>query len=507
MARLIGSKIGQWEDASHVEDSISWSEALRLRLLIDVNAPLKRALRVRGHCDSSVVVRITYERLPNFCYLCGRLGYLQRLCDLRFVDGFVDPGVHAPYGPWLRENSFGGRSSSHIQSLQPTVVRSFQALSRSTAGDGRPTLRRANMFGGFATCPSSSSVGSATVAAVCEDHQAVNGQAGTVSTSKGCRAHEDESNEPPSIQEAHLSGPSIQRPDLKMSSPCVAIPDPVAFVATKPSSFPSPSPQPNRMLDISSRPNIGEIGPSSPASLGPHVVQSGTAKSSIQANAALSNSSSQTILPAKSTRFAYYSGPGIPFDIPLGEESTEGLNSDLGYNLLPTKGVFQSIPARSRRRSNSIEAKQKLPLSLTVGVTGRQSKKRLVQAVWSVSREHGTETVPLGQLEACRLGLLEWRELSPVDKLKLQAVQTELMTLLQSWIRFLRQNLEAWEYRYALVVAWHLWNSRNSLVMEDARLAPMEVVISNRRYISVFDEASLPRPAERDAISINSLAG
>ncbi|KAK4438704.1 hypothetical protein Salat_0204900 [Sesamum alatum] len=100
-ARSIGSKVGAWEDDSNIEDCITWQESLRIRVLLNVTVPLKRALRVRLHNDSSVVVRFTYERVPNFCYLCGRLGHIQQLCDLHFSDGFIDPGTHAPYG-WLR---------------------------------------------------------------------------------------------------------------------------------------------------------------------------------------------------------------------------------------------------------------------------------------------------------------------------------------------------------------------------------------------------------------------
>ncbi|KAK4439062.1 hypothetical protein Salat_0240900 [Sesamum alatum] len=98
-------------------------------ILLDVTQPLKRALRVRLHHDASVVVHFTYERLPNFCYLCARLGPIQWLCVLQFTGGFIDPGVHAPYGPWLREKSFGSRSSFDSSSLRPTVVRAFCGLS------------------------------------------------------------------------------------------------------------------------------------------------------------------------------------------------------------------------------------------------------------------------------------------------------------------------------------------------------------------------------------------
>lgn len=38
-----------------------------------------------------------YERLPNFCYLCGKLGHLNRDCDIQ-----VSADSHPSYGNWLR---------------------------------------------------------------------------------------------------------------------------------------------------------------------------------------------------------------------------------------------------------------------------------------------------------------------------------------------------------------------------------------------------------------------
>ncbi|KAK4428724.1 hypothetical protein Salat_1172300 [Sesamum alatum] len=153
-ARMIGSKIGRWEDETNVQDSITWQDSLRIRICLDVTVPLKRALRVRVANRTLVVVHFTYERLPNFCYLCGRLGHIQRICDLRFTDDFVDPGSHAPYGPWLRENPFSSRSTLEYSSVRPTVVRPFRSahpleVSNSDIGGSRRPARGLNIFGNF----------------------------------------------------------------------------------------------------------------------------------------------------------------------------------------------------------------------------------------------------------------------------------------------------------------------------------------------------------------------
>ncbi|KAK4424823.1 Vinorine synthase [Sesamum alatum] len=125
-ARMIGTNLGEWEDVTCIEDFISWPDSLRIRINLNVMIPLKRALRLRLNGGGSSIVRFTYERLPNFCYFCGKLGHIQRFCELTFADDFVDPGAYSPYGPWLRESLFGGRSIGVSSACQPTVVRPFR---------------------------------------------------------------------------------------------------------------------------------------------------------------------------------------------------------------------------------------------------------------------------------------------------------------------------------------------------------------------------------------------
>ncbi|KAL0444054.1 UNVERIFIED_CONTAM: hypothetical protein Slati_2128100 [Sesamum latifolium] len=100
------------------ESGRSWGDSLRIRVAINVTQPLVRALRVCTPMGDKLVVSFMYEWLQNFCYLCGWLGHISALCELRFDEGFQDSWEATPYGAWLRAppGSWGVRKSlTHLQ--------------------------------------------------------------------------------------------------------------------------------------------------------------------------------------------------------------------------------------------------------------------------------------------------------------------------------------------------------------------------------------------------------
>lgn len=45
-----------------------------------------------------------YEKLPNFCFLCGILGHEEVNCPKIYVDNFIEPDGELSYGNWMRVN-------------------------------------------------------------------------------------------------------------------------------------------------------------------------------------------------------------------------------------------------------------------------------------------------------------------------------------------------------------------------------------------------------------------
>ncbi|KAL0407807.1 UNVERIFIED_CONTAM: hypothetical protein Sradi_1715100 [Sesamum radiatum] len=143
-ATLIGNRIGVFQDLEADDTGCSWGATMRIRVSLNVHKPLKRSLKLRSPVGQELVVHFTYERLSNFCYLCGRLGHIDKYCELRFEDGFRDPGTETPFGPWLR-------APLPSANRCPTPPLGRLLSSRGFSQSRPPTCTGAAVFGNFRT--------------------------------------------------------------------------------------------------------------------------------------------------------------------------------------------------------------------------------------------------------------------------------------------------------------------------------------------------------------------
>lgn len=105
MAKVLGDAMGIFVgvDNSHVKGFVG--NPLRFKVRIDITQPLRRVIKILGQNNQEVMIRIAYERVPNFCYFYGVLGHLVKDCheciDLLGTNGDVSDD-HLMYGDWLR---------------------------------------------------------------------------------------------------------------------------------------------------------------------------------------------------------------------------------------------------------------------------------------------------------------------------------------------------------------------------------------------------------------------
>ncbi|KAL0401293.1 UNVERIFIED_CONTAM: hypothetical protein Slati_4159200 [Sesamum latifolium] len=101
VAILIANPVGKFFDIEMDEAGCSQGATLRIHIGIVVNTPLKRAIPLLSSMGDKLLVHLTHDRLPNFCFLCGRLRYIDKYYALQFEESFTDPGA-LPSGLWLR---------------------------------------------------------------------------------------------------------------------------------------------------------------------------------------------------------------------------------------------------------------------------------------------------------------------------------------------------------------------------------------------------------------------
>ncbi|KAL0318312.1 UNVERIFIED_CONTAM: hypothetical protein Sangu_1987400, partial [Sesamum angustifolium] len=91
VATIIGNKLGKLCNMDMENSRQSWGASMRIHVALNVTL-LVWALPINTMLGDELVVSFTYERLRNFCYLCGKLGHFSKFPKLRFKEGFQDPG-------------------------------------------------------------------------------------------------------------------------------------------------------------------------------------------------------------------------------------------------------------------------------------------------------------------------------------------------------------------------------------------------------------------------------
>ena len=89
-------------------------KSLNFRVDVDISKPLRRGIRtiVGG---ATIWIRLKYVKLPDFCYICGRLGHDYKSCEM-FTEGMQEDDLQ--YGSWLRASPLKSRRRHNEAELQ-----------------------------------------------------------------------------------------------------------------------------------------------------------------------------------------------------------------------------------------------------------------------------------------------------------------------------------------------------------------------------------------------------
>lgn len=60
---------------------------MRIQVMLDIQNPLMRKKKLILGKRGCMYALFRYERLPIFCFLCGRLGHAECFCLVRIIHG------------------------------------------------------------------------------------------------------------------------------------------------------------------------------------------------------------------------------------------------------------------------------------------------------------------------------------------------------------------------------------------------------------------------------------
>jgi hypothetical protein len=142
MAKKLSNVMGIFEEAD-TKDCHRMGRFLRAKVTIDLTKPLKRGTIIRYN-GKDLKVFFKYERLPTFCFLCGRIGHQLRDCDEaggNDGEGFEEiEEKELPFGPWLRASplpkfTYDAKRESGSSSCSKSLFTGTSSSKAESTGD------------------------------------------------------------------------------------------------------------------------------------------------------------------------------------------------------------------------------------------------------------------------------------------------------------------------------------------------------------------------------------
>ncbi|XVF17061.1 hypothetical protein REPUB_Repub10bG0084700 [Reevesia pubescens] len=95
---VLGESIGEVLKVNMDDTRVVWGRYVRIRVILDVTMPLTRGTSLSIQGVDKVVVLFRYERLPDLCFVCGRLNHHESECDMAYQLKKRIGKIHRDYG-------------------------------------------------------------------------------------------------------------------------------------------------------------------------------------------------------------------------------------------------------------------------------------------------------------------------------------------------------------------------------------------------------------------------
>uniref|UniRef100_A0A803NE34 CCHC-type domain-containing protein n=1 Tax=Chenopodium quinoa TaxID=63459 RepID=A0A803NE34_CHEQI len=130
-----GESLGGFLEHDDDDDPLGWGEFMRVKILHDINKPLRRGIKIDAGNSSEKWIGSKYERLRDFCYYCGRLGHTDRDCHIQGEEDRDSGSTIYQYGPWLM-------ASPHSKTRITLAAREREKKLLANVANSKCSLRR-----------------------------------------------------------------------------------------------------------------------------------------------------------------------------------------------------------------------------------------------------------------------------------------------------------------------------------------------------------------------------
>lgn len=82
--KSIGNYVGKFLESDSRNFKGMFRNYLRIRVAVDIHRPLKKQMSIKKPGGEWLWIKFKYERLPSFCFYCGKIGHTEKLCEELF---------------------------------------------------------------------------------------------------------------------------------------------------------------------------------------------------------------------------------------------------------------------------------------------------------------------------------------------------------------------------------------------------------------------------------------
>jgi hypothetical protein len=112
VGEAIGGEMGEFMEMEKEEDGSAVGRYLRIKICKDIRKPLMRGVMVQVEGKEGEMrplwCPVAYEYLPDFYYICGLIGHIDKICDRLLQKGEVQPYNKAlRFIPERRKSEYG----------------------------------------------------------------------------------------------------------------------------------------------------------------------------------------------------------------------------------------------------------------------------------------------------------------------------------------------------------------------------------------------------------------